>query len=188
MSLTSPSKDIKVEPKGPVVTSRKSNGLLITFGLILIVVFGYGVFYARDSGSVVEETPSLAEASGSTSAPGSTGQDEANVKTTTTKNAPSDTLLTAVLGTAGALLLVGVLYGRISTIKLPGGVEVSLTKEEQEETAKKAADKHPNDPKKAALVAQKAQAQLRQEKARGMVPLPEARINGVVDRTSAELG
>lgn len=175
MSLSSPSKEIKVEPKGPVVTSRKANGLLITFGLILIVAFAYGVFYARDSGSVVEETPA-AKATGSTT--------EAKAKTITTKNAPSDSLLTAVLATAGALLLVGVLYGRISTIKLPGGAEISLTDEEKEKTAEKAAEKHPDDPKQAAMVAQDAQEKLLREKAYGSIEVPEEKIDSVVEAVS----
>lgn len=191
MSLAKPSKDVKVEPKGPVVTSRKANGLLIFFGLLLIAGFAYGVYYARHSGSVVVVTPSSKEAAGAKDATGSggaAGQDQASGKTTTTKNAPSETLLTAVLGTAGALLLVGVLYGRISTIKLPGGVEVGLTKADVEKTAEEAAEKHPTDPKKAAMVAQKAQSQLRKEKAQGLVPLPEATIGRAVDTASAELG
>jgi hypothetical protein len=190
MSLTEPSKDIKVEPKGPVVTSRKANGPLIFFGLLLILGFAYGVYYARDSGSVVVETPAAAEtgsagATGASGAGGTTG--EAKATTKTTKNAPSDTLLTAILGAGAALFIVGVLYGRISTIKLPGGVEVSLTKEEEEETAKKSAEQHPGDPQKAAMVAQKAQALLREEKARGLVALPEANIESAVEKVSAQL-
>lgn len=188
MSLTSPSKVVNVEPKGPVVTSRKVNGFLIAFGLILLIGFGYGVIYARDTGSEVVETPSSVAAAGATGATGATGQAQASAKTTTTKNAPSETLLTAVLGTAGALLLVGVLYGRISTIKLPGGVEVALTEEDVEKTAEEAADKHPGDPKKAAMVAQKAQSNLRQNKARGLVPLPDSVIGNAVEEASQELG
>jgi hypothetical protein len=183
MPLPKPSKDVKVEPKGPVVTSRKANGLLIFFGLLLIAGFAYGVYYARHSGSVVVETPTSVKAKGATGATGATGQAQASGKTTTTKSAPSETLLTAVLGTAGALLLVGVLYGRISTIKLPGGVELAMTKEAEEKTVEKSAEKHPDDPAKVAKVAQKAQALLLQENAGGAI-LTDKQISDAVDLAS----
>jgi hypothetical protein len=186
MSLTSPSKDIKVEPKGPVVTSRKVNGPLVFFGIVLLVAFGYGVFFVRHNGSVVNETPASSESGGTT---GATGQTQATAKTTTTKNAPSDSLLTAVLGVGGALLIVGILYGRISTIKLPGGVELTLTKEEEVETVKKAVEQNPDDPDMAAKVAQRAQALLLQEKAAQMVPPAdtETMVTHAVGRASQDL-
>ncbi|HYB22161.1 MAG TPA: hypothetical protein VED41_00085 [Solirubrobacteraceae bacterium] len=43
-----------------------------------------------------------------------------------TKNAPSDTFLLALLGTGVGLVLAGALYSRLTTIKLPGGVELDL--------------------------------------------------------------
>lgn len=155
---------INVESQANAITSRKGNPWLIALGMLLVLVFAYGVFYARDQGSeTMESKPS---------------KTQPTIKTT--KDAPSDSLLTAVLGAGAALIVIGVLYGRISTIKLPGGAEITLTDGEKAKTAEKAAEKHPDDPTKAALLAQEAQEKLLQEKAYGSVELPEEKIDSVV--------
>lgn len=175
MQLPKLSDEVNVEPKGNVVTSRKANVPLIVLGLLLVVGFAGGVVYARDQGSITVESPSGAAPQGTATAV-STVAAQASDKTTTTKNAPSDELLTALLGTGAVLIVVGLLYGRISTIKLPGGAEISLTDNELKKTAEAAAEKHPEDPKKAALVAQEVQDRLLKEKARGSFELPDAKI------------
>ncbi len=143
--------EINVEKAaGNVVTSRKANFWLILLGVLLVACFAGGAVYARTAGSETVETPSTKPKAG-------------EAKTTTTKSAPSETLLTTLLGTGAALIIVGALYGRISTIKLPGGIEVSMSKQAEKKTIKKSLEKHPNQPEKAAAVAQTAQTLLLQE-------------------------
>ncbi len=165
--------EINVEKAAPnVFTSRKANPWLIALGVVLVICFGAGTVYARSAGS---ETVEKAGA----------GSGDKASKTTTTKNAPSETLLTTLLGTGAALIIVGALYGRISTIKLPGGVEVSMSKEAEEKTIKKSVEKHPNEPDKAAAVAQKAQTLLLQEAEEGSTTPTDGDIDAAVDLASA---
>lgn len=164
--------EINIEKPAPnVVTSRKANPWLIVLGILLVACFAGGTVYARTAGSETVET----------SGP-NTGANAS--KTTTTKNAPSETLLTTLLGTGAALIIVGALYGRISTIKLPGGVELSLAKDAEEKTIKKAVEQHPNEPDKAAEVAQKAQSLLLQDVGKGATPTDED-IEEAVELASA---
>ena len=100
---------------------------LVGLGLLLLILFAVGVVFARWVGSEVVETTS----------PTSTSATATVAKTTETKPVPSDTVLTAVLATGAALMLVGVLYYRITTIKLPGGAEIGLTEKEQKAAEKK---------------------------------------------------
>lgn len=72
-----------------------------------------------------------------------------------TKNAPSEGLLLALLGTGVALILCGGLYSRLTTVKLPGGVELDLSPGEGEKlknavTTKAAEKEDKPDPKKVA--------------------------------------
>ncbi len=181
--------EIKVEkPAKNVVTSRKANPWLIGLGILLLIAFAGGVYYATDTGSETVEEPTAKTGQSTT-----TGQDEASSNTTTEKKAPSDTLLTTLLGTGAALIVVGALYGRISTIKLPGGVEIGLSADEKEKTAQKVSEKvkekaaagQPIDPAKIAELTQKANDQLLQEKekrARGgkLEELPDEEISSLV--------
>ena len=61
--------------------------------------------------------------------------------TTTTKNLPSDTLLTTLLATGSILVLAGLLYSRISAIKVPGGGEVDfITADDKQQVQDKVAE------------------------------------------------
>lgn len=175
--------NVEPNPAGNVVTSRKANGWLIGLGAIMVIAVAIGVFYARDSGSETVETSPPAQSNSS--------QPQATVKTT--KSAPSDSLLTTVLGAGAALIIIGVLYGRISTIKLPGGVEISLTKDEEDKAAKMIGEKLKEkadgavDPVKTAKATQEAADLLLQAKARvqakaGPVELPEDEMASVVEK------
>lgn len=87
------------------------------------------------------ETGATGEA-GVTGESGATGAAGSVTKTTESKEFASETLLSALLGVGAALILVGFLYARISSIKLPGGTEIGigkLTEKEEEDTAKKVA-------------------------------------------------
>jgi hypothetical protein len=116
--------------KDQVLFVDKPKWTLVGLGLILLLLFGGGVGFTRLVGSETTET----------SPPTITGQTitAAITKTTKTKSIPSDTVLTAILASGTALILVGVLYYRISSLKLPGGAEVALTPKEQKEATKTA--------------------------------------------------
>ena len=64
-----------------------------------------------------------------------------------------------MIGSGAALILIGFLYGRISSIKLPGGVDIGLTAEEREKATEKtlAALPDDSDPKLASKAIQMAQ-------------------------------
>jgi hypothetical protein len=66
-----------------------------------------------------------------TTTPATTGA----ASTTSTTSPPSDNLIIAILASGAALILAGGLYGRITSLKLPGGVEVGLSQEEKEKVA-----------------------------------------------------
>jgi hypothetical protein len=114
-------------PPGTVKEVDKPKPELIGLGLLLVLLAIAGVVYARAVGSVTVET--------TTPAPATNGvqqqpQAAASTKETKTKGAPSDNLLLAVVGVGGVLVLVGFLYGRISSITLPGGSKIDLKGEE----------------------------------------------------------
>jgi hypothetical protein len=56
-------------------------------------------------------------------------------QTTTKKGLPSDGLLEALLATGAMLIVIGLLYGRITVIKFPGGGELDLSADEVKKTA-----------------------------------------------------
>ena len=93
---------------------------LIAFGVVLVLFALVGILYSRLVGSQATVTTTKDAAS------------QSSEKITKTKNVPSDAVLTVVLATGAALVLVGALYSRIATIKLPGGVELRLSPKERE--------------------------------------------------------
>lgn len=109
---------------GRTEDKKEPNWWLIAAGLLLVALFAGGVFYSRVQGSETVETTTR-DTSG-----------EVAARSTKTKTVPSDTVLTAVLATGAALVLVGALYSRIATVKLPGGTEIKLTKGEGDEIVK----------------------------------------------------
>lgn len=100
---------------------------LIAIGGAVIALFVGGVVLSMAVGT---KTTVVGHA-GTTS---KTATVQAN-ETTTTKGVPSDTVLEAILATGGVLILVGFLYGRISTIKIPGGGEIDLSADEKQQVA-----------------------------------------------------
>lgn len=162
----------KPDPK--VAVRQETKKSLVLLGVLALLLGLALIVVTWSVGSKTTETPAASSSSAKTAAK----------KTTTTKSPPSEGLITAVLGTGAALIVIGFLFGRISTIKLPGGVEVAMNKEAEQETIEKAVEKHPGEPEKAAVVAQKAQALLLQENAGGGSPT-SAEIGTAVDIVSA---
>ncbi len=143
-------KPVFEKPDPQVAVRQETKKSLVWIGSVALALGLALIVLTWAVGSKTTESP----------APSSNGAQTATEKTTKTRSVPSEGLITAVLGTGAALVVVGFLYGRISTIKLPGGVEVSMSKEAEKKTIEKAVAKHPNDPEKAATVAQKAQSLL----------------------------
>jgi len=116
-----------VQPSEDPKTKSKTS--LVVLGVALIALFLAGLVLARAYGTktVEKSTPSSSTATEVT-------------KTTTAKNLPSDTLLTALLATGAILVFVGLLYTRMSSIKLPGAGEIDFitpTDKEKEQVANK---------------------------------------------------
>jgi hypothetical protein len=158
----------------PQTVAKKS---LVAIGVALIVLFVAGAVLARTVGNTSKETSSAAATTA--------GSAQATSKTTTTKDWPSDTLLSALLGTGAALVLVGLLYSRITTIKLPGGSEIDLSPDEKkkvaEKVAKKVQDKAVN-PEEAPQITVAAVETLRREKTRaGFLQMPDDKVDQAVD-------
>jgi len=150
-----------IQPTTAPQTKRKTS--LVVVGGTLIALFLVGLVLARLVGA---KTVSTAPPSNATAT-------ELTSTTTTTKTLPSDTLLTALLATGSVLLLAGLLYSRISAIKVPGGGEIDLiTAADKKQVqanvtaaidAKRTADKDVS-PAQAVLIAVDALANLVTEK------------------------
>jgi hypothetical protein len=163
------------KPDPQVAVRQETKKSLVWIGAVALLV-GLGLMILTWTiGTQTKETPPAS----------SDGAKTATEKTTTTKSGPPEGVVLAVLGTGAALIVVGFLFGRISTIKLPGGVEVGISKEAEQETIKKAVEEHPDDLDKAAKVAQHAQALLVQQVDPNAMKPPDAVIEQAVQRASA---
>jgi hypothetical protein len=166
----------KVEPQTPDVSLAKGahKGLVVLGCLLVLLVIGCGI-YNRAEGSETKEVTTPAKQKG--------GPEE---KSTETKAVFSDTLLTALLGAGAALLVVGILYARISSITLPGGAKVELSADEAKQGIKEALDKVPagTPPDAAAAKVTETLAELKQVKAQG-VELPQQTIAETAARVVA---
>jgi hypothetical protein len=121
----------------------------MVIGLVLIGLSAVAVYAGHQWGNETKETSTpgsssttgASGASGATGATGATGKTgataaTATTKTTTTKSFGSDSLLTAAFATGAALVALGVLYPRLRTLKLPGGVELGFVDTDNEEKKK----------------------------------------------------
>jgi hypothetical protein len=136
-----------ITPEAPVVVPEtKAKISLVIVGSVLLVAFAVGIVLARTVGNETNEVSSPATtAVGATGATGATGQAGATgatevTKKTTTKNWASDGLLTALLGTGAALIVLGLMFNRLTTIKF-AGAEVTLKDEEKEKVKEKVNEK-----------------------------------------------
>jgi flagellar basal body-associated protein FliL len=168
--------ELNVQRADPsVVIAKEANGWLIFLGCLLVVLFAGGVVYSRVVGSETREISPPAK--------------KASVipKVTKIKSVPSETLLTAVLASGAVLILVGVLYARINSIKLPGGAEIGLSTEEKESAAKKVAEVLPADAdaKTAAKVTLATTDKMRHAKTTGAFNVPDAKIGEIVEEVAS---
>lgn len=165
------------KPGGQLVLARKPKIPLLVVGGMLLALFIAGVIYSLDEGSA--KTVIMM--------PASPTQIQ-TTSTTTIKNAPSDALLTAVLATGAVLILVGYLYDRITSIKLPGGTEIGLSSDETK-TARNQVTRRLEGQSRAptARITSRSLEEMRREKARaGVIELPKEQIESVVDRVVEE--
>lgn len=161
--------------------------MLVGLGCLLILLFVVGVGYNRIAGSEITETTSPVTQQTNDTAGTVSGGSQAGEKTTKKKDVPSETLLTALLSSGAALILAGILYARISSIKLPGGVEVGLSQEEKKATSEKVAEALPGaDAQTVAEVTQAAAAHLRHAKTVGAATLPEEKIDEIVQQVTPD--
>jgi hypothetical protein len=167
----------KPDPKVAVRTEVK--GVLVAIGvaLVLLAIVVAGLSWALGT-KTTESEPAKQS-------------DSAKVeKTKKTYAGPSETLLTAVIGSGAALILIGFLYGRISSIKLPGGVDIGLTAEEREKATEKTLAALPDatDPQVAAKAIQAAQEGVLATKATlhaaTVVEVPDEQIEQVAENAA----
>jgi hypothetical protein len=109
--------------------------VLVVVGAILLALFIEGFVAGQKTGSGTGTTTQAVTSTVKTTTSASmtttvTTQPKA-VTSTSVSGPPSEGLLLALLGFGSASLLAGGMYTRISTIKLPGGVELDLTPEER---------------------------------------------------------
>lgn len=171
----------KPDPK--VVIAKEANPWLVILGCVLVVFFFAGVVFNRTVGSETKETPTIAVEQGAT---GTSGAQAEATKTTKTKEVPSETLLTSLLASGAVLILVGVLYARINSIRLPGGAEIGLTDSEKQTTAQKVAEAMPDTATKAEVAAAtvEATAKVQQAKAAATTEVPETLIDAAVEEST----
>lgn len=121
-------------------TETKAKKSLVWVGCLLVALFVGGVLLSLIVGTKERVVGHAGATNVSTiSGHAVTTTIEAN-QTTTKKGIPSDALLGGLLATGAILVLVGLLYGRITVIKLPGGGEIDLNSDEKKavaETVKK---------------------------------------------------
>ena len=170
-----PDSTVKIEKPG-VAVSQETKWVLVVIGVFLVIAaIGAATINWTNGGETTETTKPGKDA---------TVQTE---KVTKTKNGPSESLLTALLGAGAGLIVIGFLYGRISSIKLPGGTVIGLNAEEKKAATQKAIEANPDDPKKAAEVALASEDRLLAQKLNtASVSLPEKRIDEVVQAVTAE--
>jgi hypothetical protein len=164
------------KPDPQVAVRQETKKSLVYIGAVALVVGVVLILLTWTIGTQTKETPPAS----------SDGAKTATAKTTTTKSGPAEGVILAILGTGAALIVVGFLYGRISTIKLPGGVEISMSEETEKKTIEKAVEAKPDDPGAAATVAQQAQSLLIQRAAPAVHP-SDAEIAQVVQQVAEKV-
>jgi hypothetical protein len=172
----------KPDPKVAVRKETKQS-LVIIGGLLIVVALGLAALNWSIGSETKETTPSS-----------TTPATKVSTTTKKTTSGPTEGLLTAILGSGAALIIVGFLYGRISSIKLPGGVEVGLTPDEKEKGAKETIEKLPDNagPAKTAEAIQATQYHMLRTKANlqakaGITELTEDDIKSVAEKVVAKM-
>ncbi len=169
--------DVAIEKPG-VAVSQETKYSLVSLGFVLVLIaIVAATFNLFDRGETTETTKPGKDA---------VAQTETVKKTA---SGPSDSLLTALLGAGAGLMVIGFLYGRISSIKLPGGTEIGLSAQEKKAATQKAIEANPNDAEKAAEVATVAEDRLLAQKLNARtLSLPQESVDQTVRAVSAEVG
>lgn len=172
---------------GGLPAATKTKKWLVAFGVVCLALFVAGVALSYSIGTK-ETVVGHAGTTETITTPGGatkTNTVEAN-QTTTKKGALSDALLEAILGAGAILIIVGFLYGRITTIKLWGN-EIDLSSDEVKKTAaeaQKTADAGGAPPEAVPGITATAIAHAREEK-RATGSLSESDITGAVEQAVA---
>ena len=119
-----------------VVRADRRNRGLVALGLVLITLFMAGLVLSRTVGSTTTEHTTAAPCPAGSQPACSTEQ----TKATKTKNFPSESLLTVLLFSGGLLVLIGALYGRITSIKA-FGAEIGLAPAETNKLVEKVTER-----------------------------------------------
>jgi hypothetical protein len=168
--------EVTIEKPGVAVSKETKQGMVFV-GVVLVILAIVAASINWANGGETTETTKP-------------GKDDATQveKVTKTKNGPSESLLTALLGAGAGLVVIGFLYGRISSIKLPGGTELGLNTEEKKATTQKAIEANPDDPKKAAEVALAAEDHLLAQKINSAAAtMPESKIDEALAAATAAI-
>lgn len=104
-------------PPNATISATKAKWQLVLLGSVLILLFLGGAAYSLGVGSKKKVVRN----------PGR--------ETTTSRDVPSGSLLEALLATGATLIVLGLFYGRITVIKLPGGSELDLSPVEKNAVA-----------------------------------------------------
>jgi hypothetical protein len=126
------------KPRERIVRADRRNRGLVALGLVLITLFMAGLVLSRTVGSTTTEHTTAAPCPAGSQPACSTEQ----TKTTKTKNFPSESLLTVLLSSGGLLVLIGALYGRITSIKA-FGAEIGLAPAETNKLVEKVTERMP---------------------------------------------
>jgi hypothetical protein len=170
-----------------VPVKTKPSWILICSGLLLAICFvaGLVVSYHFGSKETVVGTPGTTQTikTGTNSVTSTTQANQTTIK----KGVPSDTLLQGLLATGAILVVVGVLYGRITVIKFPVG-EIDLNPDEAKKVAAEAQQKSQTDgasPETMAGVTATALAEARAQKRANRGTLSSDDITQAVNKAAA---
>lgn len=188
---TPPANDGSVaKPVEKVLLTDKAKWPLVGSGGLLVLLFMLGVGFTRLVGGETEQTgpPAATTAANERTTEAATAANQAVTTTTKTKNAPSDTLLTAILASGAALLITGFLYSRITTIKIAGVAEIGLTTAELNTIDKQVKAKLGESSPRVDEAKQAVVKELHREKERaGIIQLNDDEVKRVAARIVEEL-
>lgn len=143
---------------------------LFAVGALLILLSAVGVIL-----SMVVGSRSITSASPTTSNTAGAAKTTTTTTTTTTKNVPSNELIIAALGAGAVLVAISGLYGRITSLTLPSGIEVDLSQEEKERVARRAIRQAQDQTSDADQLAQVTAEAIERGKALKAAGLPETK-------------
>lgn len=168
-----------------MVQTDQMKPAVIAVGVLLIALFVAGLVLSRAVGGETTEKTTPGPCTGTTTT--TTSCTASQEKTTQTKSFPSEALLTALLTTGGVLILVGLFFGRITSIKA-FGAELGLAPRETDKVVKKVTEKLKDQPEKVgdAIPAALNQARAVKQTAAGAT-LSDRTINALASNVAEQL-